>query len=185
MLDDPVLSSDDDYRVHFNSTVLEELLKRPIQVIVLTQDHAAWEDIEFRHRHLWILKAQLYVDSPQTGTIIENTSDTLMAKVNRAKSMAKGGHPNVRKECGIQLRDAGELFCKEILVKDKRNQGDRNATLSDFEGKMPEWLCPRVEPFLDEGPVSPREAGSVKEGREFSLPRQHSPWFIRNDASLR
>ena len=155
VLDDPVLSSDDDYRVHFNSTVLEELLKLPIQIIVLTQDHAAWEDIEIRHRHLGILKAQLYVDSPQTGTIIENTSDTLRAKINRAKSLAKGGHPDVRKECGIQLRDAGELFCKEILVKDKRNQDDQNATLSDFEGKMLEWLCPRVEPFLDKDPSHP------------------------------
>ena len=78
-----------------------------------------------------------------------------MAKVNRAKSLAKGGHPDVRKECGIQLRDACELFCKEILVKDKRNQDDQNATLSDFEGKMLEWLCPRVEPFLDKDPSHP------------------------------
>ena len=155
VLDDPVLSSDYDYRVHFNSTVLEELLKLPIQIIVLTQDHAAWEDIEIRHRHLGISMAQLYVDSPQIGTIIENTSDTLMAKVNRAKALAKGGHPDVRKECGIQLRDAGELFCKEILVKDKGNQGDQNGTLSDFEGKVLEWLCPRVEPFLDKDPSHP------------------------------
>ena len=155
VLDDPVLSSDDDYRVHFNSTVLEELLNLPIQIIVLTQDHAAWEDIQIRHRHRGISMAQLYVDSPQTGTIIENTSDTLMAKVNRAKSLAKGGHPDVRKECGIQLRDAGELFCKEILVKDKHNQGDQNATLSDFEGKVLEWLCPHVEPFLEKDPSHP------------------------------
>ena len=155
VLDDPVLSSDDDYRVHFHSTVLEELLKLPIQIIVLTQDHAAWEDIEIRHRHLGISMSQLYVDSPQTDTIIENTSDRLMAKVNRGKSLAKGGHPDVRKECGIQLRDAGELFCKEILVKDKRNQGNQNATLSDFKGKALEWLCPRVEPFLDKDPSHP------------------------------
>ena len=162
VLDDPVLASDDDYRVHFNSTVLDELLKLPIQIIVLTQDHAAWEDIEIRHRHLGISMAQLYVDSPQTGTIIENTSDTLMAKVNRAKSLAKGGHPNVRKECGIQLRDAGELFCKEILVKYKRNQGDQNAPLSDFDGKVLEWLCPRVQPFLDKDPSHPGKLDAFK-----------------------
>ena len=155
VLDDPVLSSDDDYRVHFNSTVLEELLNLPIQIIVLTQDHAAWEDIEIRFRHLGISKAQLYVDSPQTGTIIENTSDTLMSKINRAKSLAKGGHPDVRKECGVQLRDAGELLCKEILVKGKNIQGDQNATLSNFEGKTLEWLCPRAEPFLDKDPSHP------------------------------
>ena len=155
VLDDPVLSSDDDYRAHFNSTVLEELLKLPIQIIVLTQDHAAWRDIEIRHRHVGISMAQLHVDSPQAGSIIENTSDGLMAKVNRAKSLAKGGHPDVRKECGIQLRDAGELFCKEMLVMAKRNQGDENVALSDFEGKVLEWLCPRVEPLLDQDPSHP------------------------------
>ena len=162
VLDDPVLSSDDDYRVHFHSTVLEELLKLPIQIIVLTQDHTAWKDIEIRHRHLGISTAQLYVDSPQTDTIIENTSDTLMAKINRGNSLAKGGHPDVRKECGIQLRDAGELFCKEILVKNKRNQGDQNATLSDFKGKTLEWLCPRVELFLDNDPSHPGKLEAFK-----------------------
>ena len=162
VLDDPVLSSDDDYRVHFNSTVLEELLKLPIQIIVLTQDHEAWEDIEIRFRHRGISKAQLYIDSPQTGTIIENTSDTLVAKVNRATSLAKGGHPDVRKECGIQLRDAGELFCKEILVQGKHNQGDQNATLSRFEGKTLEWLCPRAEPLLDKDPSHPGKLEAFK-----------------------
>ena len=156
VLDDPVLSSDDDYRAHFNSTVLEELLKLPIQVIVLTQDHAAWEDIEIRHRHRSISVAQLYIDSPQTGTIIENTSDTLTAKINRAKSLAKGGHPDLRKECGIQLRDAGELFCKEMLVKDKRTK------LSDYEGKMLGWLCPHVEPLLDKDPSHPGKLEAFK-----------------------
>lgn len=155
VLDDPVLSSDDDYSVHFRSTVLEELLRLPIQTIVLTQDHAAWEDIEIRHRHVGISMAQLYVDSPQVGTIIENTSDTLIAKVNRAKSLAKGGHPDVRKECDVQLRDAGELFCKEILVKARRGQSNQDSSLSDFEGKALEWLCPRVEPFLDKDPAHP------------------------------
>ena len=162
VLDDPVLSSDDDYRIHFNSTVLEELLKLPIQVIVLTQDHAAWEDIEIRQRHLGISIAQLYIDSPQTGTVIENTSDSLMAKINRAKSLAKGGHPQLRKECGIQLRDAGELFCKEMLVKDKRTKGDQSTTLSNYEGKMLEWLCPRVEPLLDKDPSHPGKLEAFK-----------------------
>ena len=155
VLDDPVLSSDDDYRVHFESTVIEALLHLPIQVIVLTQHHAAWENIEILYRHLGISTAQLYIDSPQTGTIIENTSDNLIAKINRAKTLAKGGHPQVRKECGIQLRDAGELFCKEMLVNNLRTKGDQSAKLSDYEGKMLEWLCPRVGPLLEKDPSHP------------------------------
>ena len=80
ILDDPVLSSDEDYRVHFNSTVIAELLKVPIQVIVLTQDHDTWEELETRYRHLGISIAQLYIERPAEGSIIENTSDALLLK---------------------------------------------------------------------------------------------------------
>lgn len=149
VLDDPVLSSDEDYRVHFNSTVLLELLSLPIQVIVLTQDHDTWEELETRYRHVRISTAQLYIETPAEGTIIENTSDALLAKINRASSLARGGHPNLRKECGIQLRDAGERFCKEILVNDRRRQGDVAASLTDYDGKTMEWLFPRMEHLLD------------------------------------
>lgn len=148
VLDDPVMSSDEDYRVHFNATVLSELLELPMQVVVLTQDHEAWEDIEIRYRHRGISIAQLFIETPAAGTIIENTSDRLLAKISRAKSLARGGHPDSRKECGIQLRDAGELFCKEILVANRQAKGDKVASLSDYDGKTLEWLCPHVDPLL-------------------------------------
>jgi len=152
ILDDPVLSSDEDYRVHFNSTVLSELLNLPIQVVVLTQDHDTWEELETRYRHLGISTAQLYVEAPADGSIIENTSDALLAKISRAKSLAHGGHPDSRKECGIQLRDAGERFCKEMLVNDRRTKGETAASLTDYDGKTLEWLYPRVDPLLDHDP---------------------------------
>lgn len=155
ILDDPVLSSDEDYRVHFNSTVLTELLKVPMQVVVLTQDHNTWAELETRYRHVAISTAQLYIDTPLQGTIIENTSDTLLAKINRAACLARGGHPDSRKECGIQLRDAGERFCKDILIKACHDKGDTTAVLGDYDGKMLEWLCPRVDPLLDRDPSHP------------------------------
>lgn len=148
VLDDPVLSSDEDYRVHFNSTVLTELLKLPMQVIVLTQDHATWEELEIRYRHQGVSNAQLYVETPAEGSIIENTSDALLAKISRAKSLARGGHPDSRKECGIQLRDAGERFCKEMLVNNRSINGDAQESLSDYDGKTLEWLSPHVDPLL-------------------------------------
>lgn len=148
ILDDPVLSSDEDYRVHFNATVLTELLKLPMQVVVLTQDHDTWEELETRYRHLGISNAQLYIETPAEGSIIENTSDALLGKINRARSLARGGHPDLRKECGIQLRDAGERFCKEMLVNDRRGKGDAAASLTDYDGKTLEWLCPHVDPLL-------------------------------------
>lgn len=148
VLDDPVLSSDEDYRVHFNSTVLTALLDLGIQTIILTQDHDTWEELQLRYSHVGISNAQIYIETPVEGTIIENTSDVLLAKINRAKSLARGGHPDSRKECGFLLRDAGERFCKEMLVVQRRDQGDSSASLTDYNGKILEWLCPRVDPLL-------------------------------------
>lgn len=162
ILDDPVLSSDEDYRVHFNSTVLTELVKLSIQVIVLTQDHDTWEELETRYRHLGISTAQLFIDTPAEGSIIENTSDALLAKISRAKSLARGGHPDVRKECGIQLRDAGERFCKEMLLIHCRKKGDTAVCLTDYDGKTLEWLCPHVEPLLDHDPSHPGKLAAFR-----------------------
>lgn len=152
VLDDPVLSSDEDYRVHFNATVLEALLALPLQVIVLTQDNKTWKEIEIRYRHLGISTAQLFIETPSLGTVIENTSDELLARINRAASLARGGHPDLRKECGVQLRDAGERFCKEVLIDNRRSKGEANPTLSDYDNKVLEWLAPKVDPLLDKDP---------------------------------
>lgn len=152
ILDDPVLSSDEDYRVHFNATVLEALLALPLQVIVLTQDNKTWKEMEIRYRHLGISTAQLFIEAPSLGTVIENTSDELLSKINRAASLARGGHPDLRKECGVQLRDAGERFCKEVLMEDRRSKGEANPTLSEYDGKLLEWLAPRVDPLLNKDP---------------------------------
>jgi hypothetical protein len=163
ILDEPVLSSDEDYRVHFNTEVLSELLKLPVQVIILTQDHDTWEELETRYRHLSISTAQLFIETPAEGTIIENTSDTLLAKISRAKSLARGGHPDSRKECGIHLRDAGERFCKEMLVKHQRKKGEIAASLTDYDEKTLEWLCPRVDPLLDQDPSHPGKLEAFKD----------------------
>ena len=45
VFDDPVVSSDEDYRAHFVCTVLEELIKLGQQMILLTQDQRTWKDI--------------------------------------------------------------------------------------------------------------------------------------------
>lgn len=163
ILDDPVLSSDEDYRVHFNSTVLSALLDLPMQVVVLTQDHDTWEELETRYRHLGISTAQLFIETPAEGSIIENTSDALLAKITRARSLARGGHPDSRKECGVQLRDAGERFCKEMLVKDRRVKGEAVASLTDYDSKTLEWLCPRVDPLLDRDPSHPGKLQAFKD----------------------
>lgn len=155
VLDDPVLSSDEDYKVNFNSTVLEELLKTQMQIVVIIQDHGSWKELENRYRHIGLSKAQLYIDSPIEGTIIENTSDELLSLISRAKSLSRAGHPVAQKECGRILRDAGEKFCKEMLVLNDSQNGNSNAKLSDYDGNTLEWLIPRVEPLLIKDPSHP------------------------------
>lgn len=149
VLDDPILASDDDYRVHFNTAVLGALRDIGIQVVVLTQNHDTWEDLEILYRHTGISIAQIFVDRPREGSVIENTSDALLAKIARAKSLGRGGHPDCRKECGVHLRDAGERFCKEMLMKRDHANGNTVASLTDYDGKTLEWLLPRVCPLLD------------------------------------
>ena len=126
-----------------------------MQVVVLTQDHDTWEELETRYRHAGVANAQLFIDSPAEGTVIDNTSDALLAKVTRARSLARSGHPDGRKECGLQLRDAGERFCKEMLVEQERAGGNASASLTDYDGKVLEWLVPRVEPLLGKDPSHP------------------------------
>ena len=152
VLDDPVLSSDDDYRVHFQDAVVGALQDQGMQTVVLTQNHNMWKNLENLYRHVGISTAQLMVSSAARGNLIENTSDGLTAKISRARALARGGHPNSRKECGVQLRDAGERFCKELLVNDDRAEGQTKTTLTDYDGKNLEWLVPRVSPLLDKDP---------------------------------
>ena len=66
-----------------------------------------------------------------------------------------GGHPDCRKECGLLLRDAGERFCKEMLVKLANSEGNTVASLTDYDRKTLEWLLPRVSPLLDQEPGHP------------------------------
>ena len=155
VLDDPVLSSDDDYRVHFQTEVLGALRDLGVQTVVLTQNHDTWKDLENLYGHAGISMAQLIASSPAQGSVIDNTSDGLVAKISRARTLARGGHPDSRKECGLHLRDAGERFCKELLVNDRRRRGENNASLTDYAGKTLEWLCPRVSPLLEEDASHP------------------------------
>ena len=162
VLDDPILASDDDYRIHFNTAVVQALHDLGVQVLVLTQDHASWVDLENRYRDRQIATAQLFVEDPRAGAIIENTSDMLVARITRAKSLANGGHPDSRKACGALLRDAGERFCKELLVANDVSNVNPTASLTDYDGHALEWFLPRVSPLLDRDPGHPGRLQAFK-----------------------
>ncbi|HEX5050651.1 MAG TPA: ATP-binding protein [Planctomycetota bacterium] len=170
VLDEPVLSSDEDYRVHFHADVLEALLAIPMQVVVLTQSQPTWEELESRYRHANISQAQLRVETAAEGCIIEATSDGLRAKIGRARSLARTGHPDNMKSGAGHLRDAAERFCKELLVEDRRSQGDGAVEIAEYDGHALEWLAPKVAPMLRK---DPSHAGKFEALKKLLNPRCH------------
>jgi hypothetical protein len=152
VLDDPILSSDEDYRAFFNSSVVEELLKAGMQVIVLTQDQRTWKDLGERYLHQNITLFQIALQSPADGSSVTNTVDDLGMAFDRAEKLIRGGHPDLHKQAGGVIRDAAERFCKEMLVKDRRAKGDAAASLSDYKNKNLRQLCLQVEPLLTGDP---------------------------------
>jgi hypothetical protein len=141
VLDDPIISSDEDYRAFFNAMVLEELLKLGMQVIVLTQDQRAWTDLGERYLHQTISMFQIVLQSPADGSSVANTADDLATQLTRAETLARGGHPTLRKQGGEAMRVAAERFCKEMLVKDRRANGPHrcSTTTKRIPGKLARW----------------------------------------------
>lgn len=161
VLDDPILSSNDDYSVHFKTSMLTQLLALPVQVILLTQDQTIWRDLENLYRHVGISMSQVFIENPAEGVVVRNTSDELLGIIASAEVLTRGGHPKLPKQAGEHLRDAGERFCKELLVQDRHTKGEATAALSDYEGKALEWLCPQVEPLLTQDPAPSRQTPRV------------------------
>lgn len=161
ILDDPILSSDEDYRAYFKANVVEELLSRGIQVIILTQDQKSWKDLEHRYVHQNIDMFQIEMIDPANGTTVTNNGDDLQAMLTRIEILARGGHADMRKQAGELLRNAAERFCKEMLVRERWAKGQAQVALSDFDGKNLGQLSPQVEPLLGDCPSHPGKLRSI------------------------
>ena len=124
ILDDPVQSSDEDHRAPFTHEVVDELAKRGLQVVVLTQTHGMWQDVHYTYGHQNADIFQLSLTEPATGTQVVKTSDDLQVMLSRVEPYVKSKSPDILKDAATRLRDAAERFCKELLVKDRRASGD-------------------------------------------------------------
>lgn len=155
VLDDPILSSDEGYRTHFNTAVLEKLLDDGMQVILLTQDQKTCKDVTELYLHRQIDTFQINLDSPADGTTVINKADDLAAMIDRASVLVRGGHPDLHRQCGEGLRNAAERLCKEILVKSQRAKGNKTVTISSYDHKVLGELGPMVEPLLTSDPSHP------------------------------
>lgn len=135
VLDDPVLTSDDDYRPNFASSVIEGLLDAGIQTIVATQDYKTWKEMGDRWDYRNIAQLQLVRSDPIEGTEIRNQNDDLATMIARAVPLVSSEDPMQRKEGATRLREAIERFGKMVLVKDRKAKGDNNAAVTDYDGK--------------------------------------------------
>jgi hypothetical protein len=161
VLDDPILSSDEDYRAFFNTAVLEKLIDSGVQVILLTQDQKSWKDVGNLYLHKNISLFQLSLMDPADGTVVWNTADDIKGKLLRLETLVRNAHPTIRKQAGEDLRDAAERFCKEMLVRERRAKGETTAVISDYDNKNLGWLNPRVEPLLSQDPSHPGKLRAI------------------------
>ena len=67
-------------------------------------------------------------------------------RIERSTRDTKSGNPELQKQAGEELRNAGERFCKELLVRDRWTRGHKDAALSDYDGKTLGELGPKVSP---------------------------------------
>ena len=148
VLDDPVLSSDEDYRSNFSSTVLNLLDEAGIQTIVTTQNYHIAKDIVTRWEHRDVGDFLIVKDDPIEGSRIRNNNDRLEAMLARVAPLCRSYDPEQRKSGAIKLREAIERLCKMILVKERRIAGDLLASITDYDGKNFSDYSHRVTSYL-------------------------------------
>jgi len=170
ILDDPVLTSDDDYRPNFVSSVIEGLLDAGLQVIICTQDHKSWKDIGDRWGHRGAAQFQIILNDPLLGTEIRSQNDDLATMMAKAQPLIKSQDPVVRKDGAIRLREAIERFAKMILVRERQRTGDSLASITDYDGKNFGTYAQKVVALLTKDPSHP---GKLRAAHTYVTPGPH------------
>jgi hypothetical protein len=169
-MDDPDLTSDDDYRPNFTTTVMQGLLDKGVQVIICTQDHKSWKDIGTHWSHRGVVQFNIVRNDPVMGTEIRSENDDLAALITRAAPLTKSPEPLIRKEAAVRLRTAIERFCKEMLVKDQQAKGNSMALVSDYDGKNFGEYGQKVMNMLTLGGA---DSGKLKAAHSYVTPGPH------------
>lgn len=170
IMDDPVLTSDDDFRPNFASTVIDGLLNEGLQVIVLTQDHSSWKDIGHRWAHRDVAQFQIVKNDHLLGTEIRNQNDDLATMIARAQPFIKSHDLEQRKDGAIKIRQAIERFGKEILVRQRRKNGDSMASITDYDGQNFGAFSNSVYTLLTKDPAHP---GKLRAAHSYVTPGPH------------
>jgi hypothetical protein len=170
VLDDPVLTSDDDFRPNFASTVIQELLAAGMQVIVVTQDHASWKDIGHRWGFRGVAQFQMVRNDYIVGTEIRNQNDALATMIAKAHPFINSQDGDQRKQGATQLRRAIERLGKEILVRQRHADGDHMASITDYDGHDFGTYSTQVFALLTQDPSHP---GKLRAAHSYVTPGPH------------
>lgn len=170
VLDDPVLTSDDDYRPNFSSAVIEALLKESVQVVVITQDNKSWKDIGQRWAHKGVAQYQMIRSDAVIGTEIRNQNDDLATMLARAQPFIKSPDPEQRKQGATKMREAIERFGKEIIVRHRRANGDGIASITDYDGQNFGNFATQVQGLLTKDASHP---GKLTAAHSYVTPGPH------------
>ena len=170
ILDDPVLTSDDDYRPNFVSSVIAGLLDAGLQVIICTQDHKSWKDIGDRWGYRGAVQFQIIRNDALLGTEIRSQNDDLATMMAKAQPLIKSQDPVVRKDGAIRLREAIERFAKMILVRERQRTGDSLASITDYDGKNFGTYAQQAMGLLTKDPSHP---GKLKSAHGYVTPGPH------------
>jgi len=170
ILDDPVLTSDDDYRPNFVASVIEGLLDAGLQVIICTQDYKSWKDIGDRWAHRGAVQFQIIRNNGVIGTEIRSQNDNLATMLATAQPLIKSQDPSVRKEGASRIRQAIERFAKMIVVQERQRNGELLASITDYDGKNFSAYSQQAMNLLSKDPSHP---GKLKAAHQYVTPGPH------------
>ncbi len=170
ILDDPVLTSDDDFRPNFASTVIEKLLELGVQVVVLTQDYSSWKDVGHRWEHCGVMQYQIIKNDPVLGSEIRNQGDGLAAMIAKAQPFIHSQDAEQRKEGAGRIREAIERFGKELIVRQRQLNGETFASIADYNGKNFGNYSNLVYPLLTKHTADP---GALRSAHNYVTPGAH------------
>lgn len=170
VLDDPVLTSDDDYRPNFVSSVIEGLLDAGLQVIICTQDYKSWKDIGERWGYRGAVQFQIICNHALIGSEIRSQNDDLATMMAKAHPLIRSQDPVVRKDGAVRLREAIERFAKMIVVRDRQKNGDALASITDYDGSNFSSYGPQAMNLLAKDPSHP---GKLRAAHNYVTPGPH------------
>lgn len=168
ILDDPVQAGDEEHRATFATSVLETLIDRDTQVIVISHEESLSKFMHNRYEHLPINGFAVTLETPGEGARVVATSDTAKAMLERAGATIKNSSPVFRKPNARKLRDAAERLAKEILVHERTEAGE-SATIADYKEQTLGPLIGKLEPYL----TKPEDKGKWKNINEILSPGSH------------